>query len=484
MEPITDINQIKLKVLEKVAEYAYNGTLDTNFDKIPYEIIPGIKPQFRCCVYREREIIRQRIRLAMGKMPMDTHYETKPSAQIVHVIPCACEGCPITRFTVTSNCQNCLTKKCMKACKFGAIMKTRTGAYIDKEKCRKCGQCLEACPYHAIVDTERPCKRSCSVNAISMDENDLAIIDPDKCINCGACTVACPFGAISDESMLADVIYDINKNKNVYAMLAPSVEGQFGDINIGIIKSAVKQLGFKDVYEVALGADIVAYEEAEELVEHYKKGEVLTTSCCPGFVKLIDKHYPTVSHCVSTTVSPMIATARYIKSLDENAVIVFIGPCLAKKVEALEDYAREVDYVLTFEELHAMFQTKLIDISSSEAMSEDSSTYGKGFAKSGGVAKAALQVIKEKNIQEDIKINLANGIDECKKAILLLKSNKLTENFIEGMACKGGCINGPACIQDVRNSKKVFDKYLSNGKDNISDIISSKNLDNIDLNKK
>ena len=291
MENITDINQIKMAVLIKTAQYAFEGTLDEKQENIPYELTDPIKPNFRCCVYREREIIRQRVRLAMGRIPSNLHYEKSDNTQIVHVMQAACEGCPIDRFTVTSNCHNCLAQKCIKACKFGAITKTPHGAYIDKSKCKKCGQCLKACPYHAIVDIERPCKVTCPVDAVQIDENDLAMIDEAKCINCGQCVVACPFGAIGDASMMTNVINSIRTSDNVYAMIAPAIEGQFGDVTVPQLKEAIKALGFKDCLEVALGADVVAWREAEEVVANIKDGKKTTTSCCPAFVNLIEKHF-------------------------------------------------------------------------------------------------------------------------------------------------------------------------------------------------
>ena len=484
MDEIKDADQIKSEVLKKVAEYAFKNILKEKIEDIPFEIISGIKPQFRCCVYREREIIRQRVRLSMGQLPRDILYTELEPTQVVHVIPCACEGCPIFRFTVTDNCQNCLTKKCVKSCTFGAITATKKGAYIDKQLCKKCGKCVESCPYHAIVDIERPCKKSCPVDAIKMDGNDIAVIDNEKCINCGLCINNCPFGAISDVSMMANVIDTLLNNNNVYAMIAPAIEGQFGtDASVGVMKNWIKKLGFKDVYEVALGADGVAYREAEELAENFKNGKKMTSSCCPSFVNLVSKYYGDLMENVSTTVSPMVVTARLIKEKDPESVTVFIGPCVTKKNEALSKYIKEVNYVITFEELEAMFEAKKIDLSS-EKYSEDTATsYGKGFAKSGGVSAAVLKVLEEKGINEDIKILKCNGIDECKKALLMLKAGRLKEDFIEGMSCVHGCLGGPVNLKGINESRKIFDKYAKNQNDNILENSISKKLDKINVHK-
>lgn len=484
MENITDINQIKMAVLKKTAEYAYKGTLLEKADDIPFELISGPKPQFRCCIYREREIIRQRVRLSMGRVPSGSHYDVNDGTQVVHVISSACEGCPIARFTVTDNCHNCLAQKCIKACKFGAITKTDRGAYIDKTKCKKCGQCVLACPYGAIVDIQRPCIKACPVDAITIDENDLAMIDESKCINCGKCVVGCPFGAISDVSMISNVISTIiQDDSEVYAMVAPAIEGQFGDVPVSVLKAAIKDLGFKDVIEVALGADGVAVVETEEVVSRANEGLKTTTSCCPAFVNLIEKHFPALKDNISTTVSPMVATARLIKAVKPNATIVFVGPCIAKKNEALKHYIGEINFVLTFEELEAMFEVKEIDFSNYSDIAEEATKFGKGFAKAGGVTNAVLEVIKEKGDDIDLKAMKCSGIDECKKALMMLKSGKLPVDFIEGMVCENGCINGPAKAKDFLSVRRVFDKYVDNKNEDVIKTFKEKDMDKINIHR-
>ena len=470
MQNITDIVQIKHEVLKATAEHAFNGNIYTDYDKIPYEIIQGIKPQFRCCVYREREIIRQRVRMAMGKLPQDVLYTDKDSSQIVHVIPCACEGCPINKITVTQNCQGCLAKKCEKACPFNAIKTTSQGAVIDQEKCRKCGKCVAACPYQAIVEIERPCKKSCPVKAIDMDDNDIATINPEKCINCGACVVGCPFGAISDVSMMTNVIKAINEGKEVVALIAPSIEGQFGEDSLTQIKSAIKKVGFSDVYEVALGADMVAVNEAEELLERKQQDKKMTSSCCPAFVNLVQKHFPMLMPYVSTMVSPMIAMERYVRLQRPDVVTVFIGPCIAKKNEVMSKYIGELEYVLTYEELFAMLSAKNIEVDKMEADEEEATRFGKGFAVSGGVTAAVERVLEEKGGDVKVTAQKCSGIEECRKALLLLKVGKLPVDFIEGMACSGGCMGGPANLKELQKSKKVFDTRLNGSKDIISNV--------------
>ena len=126
------IDDIKNEVLYHVAKAAFEDNLDGILARLPYEILPGSKPSFRCCVYKEREIIRERIMLAQNINPATG----EPCHNTVQIIPAACENCPIARFSVTDNCQKCMGKKCMQACKFGAISMTRDKAYIDPEKCK------------------------------------------------------------------------------------------------------------------------------------------------------------------------------------------------------------------------------------------------------------------------------------------------------------------------------------------------------------
>lgn len=455
----SDINDVKQEVLRQVAKLAFEGTLEEKRDDIPYEMLPGPKATFRCCVYREREIIRQRIRLAEGKYPAAGLH----NHNIVQVLDSACAECHIQRYVVTDNCQKCLGKKCMNACKFGAISIGRDKAYIDPDKCKECGKCAQSCPYNAISDHQRPCKKSCPVNAISTDENGIVTIDDEKCIHCGACIKNCPFGALSDISFIVPVIKAILKKKPVYAMMAPAAEGQFGkDVTMGDLREALIALGFTDMYEVALGADLTAESEGKEWMEALEHGEKKTTSCCPAFVGMIRRHFPHLTDLISTTVSPMAATSRYIKALHPDAVTVFIGPCVAKKSEVLDEKVEgNADYVLTLKELSAMLDAREIQVTPSGSHLQQGSIYGRHFAHAGGVTEAVLQSLKENGADESVSVCRANGAKECKKALMLLKSGRLPEAFVEGMACEGGCVNGPGSLLQEAESKKTRDLLQS-----------------------
>ncbi|MBQ4293785.1 MAG: 4Fe-4S dicluster domain-containing protein [Lachnospiraceae bacterium] len=460
-----DENVIKIKheVLREVARHAFLGDLDKERDHIPYSLIPGPTAQFRCCVYKEREIIRQRIRLCEGKAsgPED-------DGNIIQVIHAACEDCPISTYTVTENCQNCLGKACLNACKFGAIEAGRNRTHIDPQKCRECGQCAKACPFNAIAHLKRPCKNACPVDAITYNEYGISIIDESKCIRCGQCIHSCPFGAIGMKRAIVPVIEAIkDPNKKVYAMAAPATEGQFGpQITMKSWKVAMKEVGFNDFIEVGLGGDMTAAYEAEEWAEAYEKGEKKVTSCCPGFVNMVRNHFPELADKISTTISPMAAVSRMIKSKEPDAITVFIGPCVAKKSEiADQKIPGNCDYALNYSEIRAIMRAKGVELIPDDTSYQESSIYGKRFGNSGGVTAAVVQSLKEKEHGIEPKVCVANGAKECKKALMMLKMGKLPEDFIEGMCCEGGCVGGPGSFNDQISSKKSRDELLAKADD-------------------
>ncbi|MCR5452267.1 MAG: 4Fe-4S dicluster domain-containing protein [Lachnospiraceae bacterium] len=450
--------KIKHDVLRRVAELAFEGTLDEEKEYIAEELIPGPRAQFRCCIYKEREIIRERVRLAEGKST-----RMSDDGNLIQVIHAACEDCPISSFVVTDNCQNCIGKACINACNFGAIRAGTHRSHIDASKCKECGKCAQACPYHAIAALKRPCKFACPVGAITYDENGISVIDEEKCIRCGLCIHRCPFGAIGSKSYIVPVINALREGKKVYAMAAPATEGQFGEkITMNSWKKAMKKLGFEDFIEVGLGGDLTAAAEAEEWAEAYREGKKMTTSCCPAFVNMIRRHFPELSENISTSVSPMCAVSRMIKAKEPDALCVFIGPCISKKSEAMEfDIEGNADYVLTYSEIRAIMSAKNIELEEDEAYDyQESSIFGKRFSQSGGVTAAVLQSLKEAEDEIDAKINVCNGAAECKKALTLMKFGRLPEDFIEGMVCEGGCIGGPSSFRDKILSNKDREALL------------------------
>ena len=450
----TTVQHLKYKVLREVARQAWADTLLENLLDIPKIIVPGNTPTMRCCVYKERAILGERVKLAMGG--------DKTNPNVIEVIEIACDECPVGGYEVTNACRGCLAHRCEDVCKRGAISFDENHvAHIDKTKCVECGACAKVCPYTAIVGRKRPCQNACKVKAISMNENKAAAIDNNKCISCGACVYQCPFGAIMDKSYILDAI-ELLKNRDgknkVYAIVAPSISSQFTYAKLGQVITGMKKLGFHTVVEAALGADMVAQAESKELAE---KG-FLTSSCCPAFVAYIKKNFPALVPFVSHNLSPMGAISKYIKETEENAKIVFVGPCTAKKAEIQLDSVKPyVDVVLTFEELQALFDSRDLDITTlEEDVLDNASYYGRIFARSGGLSDAVAEGLKEQGL-EDFKLNACacDGIEACRVALLKKSKNLLDANFIEGMACIGGCIGGAGCLTHGEKSKSDVDKY-------------------------
>lgn len=453
----TQVQHLKYKVLREVARLAWNDELLEKVLDIPQQIVPGKSPTMRCCVYKERAILSERVKLAMGG--------DRSNPNVIEVIDIACDECPIGGYVVTDSCRGCLAHHCVDACKRGAISidpKTHTSV-IDKSKCVDCGMCAKVCPYTAIINHKRPCMNACKVKAISMNDDHAAAIDNDKCIACGACVYQCPFGAIMDKSFILDAIDIIKRSENnqkykVFAVVAPAISSQFKYAKLGQVISGLKKLGFHTVVEAALGADMVADAESRELVE---KG-FLTSSCCPGFVSYIEKTFPDMKQYVSHNPSPMAAISRYIKEHDAPCKIIFIGPCTAKKAEVQRESVKPyVDVALTFEELQALFDSKDIDITAlDEDILDNASFFGRIFARSGGLSDAVAQGLREHGETEfQLKAVPCDGIEACRAALMRKSKNVLDGNFIEGMACVGGCIGGAGCLTHGEKNKAEVDKY-------------------------
>lgn len=452
----TNVQLYKYKVLKSVVQHFDKNQLGEVYRETPLEIIPGPRPSTRCCIYKERAIVTERTRLAMGG--------DRSNPNVIEVISMACDECPVNRFHVSKACRGCIAHRCEHACPVGAIKEINGRARIDQEKCIECGKCATACPYSAIMRYTRPCENACKIGAISMNKDKSALIDNDKCISCGACVYQCPFGAIVDKSFLVDTLQIMRESENntkykVYAVVAPSVSSQFSYARTGQVVTGLKKLGFHNVIEAALGADIVAYEEAGELAE---KG-FLTSSCCPAFVSYVRKAFPTMADKISHNPSPMEAVARFIKRTDPTAKCIFIGPCTAKKMEFQLDTITGVDCVITFEELQALFDARELSIETLEENVLDNASYfGRIFARCGGLSDAVAQALKERGISEEefkVKPISCDGIEQCKIALLKASKNLLPENFIEGMACLGGCIGGAACVTHGPKDKNEVNKY-------------------------
>ncbi|WDV44793.1 4Fe-4S dicluster domain-containing protein [Clostridiaceae bacterium M8S5] len=489
----TELKKLKFQVLEKIANLAKENRLNNDeFRKLSYDIIPGKKPLYRCCVYHERAILKERAKIASGYIPNGDYaqelIQPEHDDEIMYIIEAACDRCPINKYTITEVCRGCIQHKCVEVCPVNAITRLNGRAYINQELCKECGRCKDVCPYNAVSEVMRPCKKVCPVDAIAVDSDRTATIDNTKCINCGACMEGCPFGAISDRSYIASVVKGIEKGDKLFAIIAPSIIGQYGaGVSLGQVKAALKKVGFTDIIEAALGADIVTIHEANELIERLENGDkYMTSSCCPAFVSYIREKFPSEISKISHTVSPMIATARFIKKEHSDATVVFIGPCTAKKEEMKMQDAKDVDYVLTFEELTALLSAYDVDVKECEAIkANDASQYGRNFAQSGGLSQAIQNVIEQgdKDVQfEPVKVS---GQAEIKKCLTLAKMGKLQGNFIEGMMCEGGCIGGKACILEQRKVKPALNKFSKAS--NVVDIVSNEKLkefEGIELDKR
>ncbi len=451
----TKVQHLKYKVLREVARLAWEDKLLENLLDIPETIVPGKVPTMRCCIYKERAIIGERVKLAMGG--------DKNDPNIIEVIETACDECPMGGYEVTNACRGCLAHRCEDVCRFGAISFDENHvAHIDKSKCKECGACSKVCPYTAIISRKRPCENACKIKAIKMSEDRSAAIDNSKCIACGACVYQCPFGAISDKSFILDAINILKNSENntkykVFAVVAPAVSSQFSYARLGQVITGLKELGFHTVVEAALGADMVSLAESRELVE---KG-FLTSSCCPAFVKYIETSFPKLAPYISHNLSPMATIAKYIKEHEGPSKVIFIGPCTAKKGEVQKESVKPyVDVAVTFEELQALFDSKDIDITTlEEGVLDNASYFGRIFARSGGLSDAVAQALKEQNIDFDLNACSCDGIEACKLALLKKSNGRLDANFIEGMACVGGCIGGAGCLTHGEKNKSNVDAY-------------------------
>lgn len=471
----TQVSDLRKDVFVEVARIAYESdNINDDLESIPYKLSPDENPRFRDSVYRERAVSSERTRLALGlslrpqnkpvhitsgldEATVDEMYYEPP---LMQVIPSACNACEDNVYEVSNLCRGCLAHSCMEVCPRDAITHVDGQAHIDKSKCIKCGKCKSACPYDAIGKKVRPCSVACGVKAIESDEYGRAVINQDKCLSCGMCMVSCPFGAIADKSQIFQLIRCMKNGGEVVAEIAPAYAGQFGkEATPDKIYAGLLKLGFSQVYEVALGADIGAVTEAHDYVYHVKTGEkpFLLTSCCPAWSMLAKKQFPEIIDSVSKELTPMVATARSIKKEHPNAKVVFIGPCAAKKLEAMRKTVRsDVDFVITFEELDAMFEARGIDPKTIESQGHlhDATAAGRGYAVAGGVSKAIENCIHEYYPDVEVQIEHVEGLDECKKVLMLAKAGRKNGYLIEGMGCPGGCVAGAGTLIPVPEAKK------------------------------
>lgn len=473
MNGLSEIAVIKRKVLKEVATLAWQDRLG-EIDALPKRLTQEGITNYRCCEYRERAILTDRIKLALGAV-LD-HDEERLSTVVaaitehptraadepnITVLNKACDRCPIDKMVVTNACRNCVAHNCVNVCPREAITIVNKRAYINRDRCVECGLCAKACRFGAILEIERPCTRACAVGALHPGENKIAEIDHDNCVECGACIEACPFGAISERSELLPVIGLLKKKKvKSIALVAPAIAGQFGPMaDWPRLVAGLKKLGFSAVVPVALGADEVGKIEGKELKERRKEGEMLFNSCCPAFKSLIQKKFPTLAGQISTTPSPMLVTAAMVRAAEPASKLVFIGPCLAKKGEAKNEGCGLIDAVLTFEELTALLVAADVNLAECEPVVGNElgpipSTAGINFAQSGGVLAAVTGAEKGSGIQA---VAVA-GLQNCHELLKKIAKGTETYDFVEGMGCEGGCVGGPGTLVNTRVAVRALRK--------------------------
>ncbi|MGP1577465.1 MAG: monomeric [FeFe] hydrogenase [Treponema sp.] len=473
--------QLKREILIRIARLQLAGELEEGVHFIPREMAPLGSTPFRCCIYHDREILRKRVIARLGHSLEDHHEENtlaeyarealrreKPTEPMLTVLDTACNACVRSHYMITNACQACVARPCVINCPKKCISIYSGRAHIDDDVCVNCGMCMQNCPYHAIIKIPVPCEEACPVGAISKNEHGKEEIDYSKCIFCGSCIRECPFGAMMDKSQMVDVIRHImEKKKEVVAFYAPAIAAQF-KAKQGQLEGAFQAAGFTATYEVAIGADITSDKEAKEFEERMERGDVvMTTSCCPAYVRAVKIHVPDLIPCVSDTRSPMHYTAELVKKEHPDCIAVFIGPCLAKRKEGLDDPF--VDYVLSAEELSALFAAQDIEVAACPALVPDTppTASGRNFAQSGGVAEAVRIRLKDQSILRAGSINGLNkeGMKQLASYGKAAAQKKQTDaNLVEVMACPGGCIAGPCIITNYKTASMQLKKYADAGK--------------------
>lgn len=476
MQNERNTTRIRRELLVKIARLYFENRLFEEIDYLPIQMRPRKGGYTRCCIYKERAVLKYRSMAILGFSVENETDELTPLSQyawmalerksvegpVLTVLDEACSSCVKTKYFITNACQGCFARPCTLNCPKKCIQLSKGQSSIDPERCINCGRCMQVCPYHAVVHIPIPCEEECPVGAITKSEDGTEVIDDAKCIHCGKCITACPFGAIMEKSQIIDVLKNFSRNRPVVAMIAPAIAGQFAASLENII-GALKTLGFSEVIEVATGADITAKNEAYEFSERMNQGEsFMTSSCCPAYTEAVKKHMPEVKPFVSNTSTPLHYTAELVNEQYPEAVKVFISPCVAKRQEVLQDPL--VDYTLTFEELAALFVAKGIQVESCEPSSSELEglRFGRGFPVSGGVASAMEHFLNENPQHPELKVEKINGLNRIEiKKLKSANPEEAAYNFLEVMCCEGGCVAGPCVIANPKRAARSIEKLSS-----------------------
>lgn len=425
--PLTNnVMIVRHKLLTNLIKLWKDNQLVERIDRLPIELSPRTSRVLgRCCVHKERAVWKYKSFPLMGFDMSDETDELTPLSEyarkalerkgqqqkdnILCVIDEACSSCVQTNYEITNLCKGCVARACATNCPKNAIEFNRAGkAVINHDLCISCGICHSNCPYHAIVYMPVPCEEACPVKAITKDERGVEHIDESKCIYCGKCINSCPFGAIFEVSQVFDVLQRLREGEKMVAVVAPAILGQY-NAPTEKVYGAIKAIGFEDVIEVAQGAMETIRNEGAELEEKIEEGQAfMTTSCCPSWVELANKHIPEMKPFISSTGSPMYYAARIAKEKHPDAQVVFIGPCVAKRKEARRDEC--VDFVMTFEEINSIFDGLGIEVETTDPFPIPfvSTRAAHGFAQAGGVMGAVQLFLADNNRPKVEGIQVSN----------------------------------------------------------------------------
>jgi iron only hydrogenase large subunit-like protein len=405
----------RMKIFGEVVKMYWNGQLNNNSDL--NKLTDHIMSKFGF-TEEDKPFIRDHIRIAMG---LDPKGDMDFTDELDLVRKSRAVGEPIVA-KISGVCEYCDSENCDKVCKHEA---------------------------HIYKRSEGP------------------VIVDNKCLSCGECVASCDFGALADKIEfipLVDLLKD--ENATVFAAVAPAIAGQFGDnVTLGQLRTAFKLMGFADMIEVAMFADILTIREAFEF-NHLVKSEkdfFLTSCCCPVWYNLTRKGFPDMFRHMSPSVSPMIASGRFLKEIYSNAKVVFIAPCIAKKSEINEpDVKGAIDFVINFRELAEIFNA--LDIHPEQLPGEEkdqASLGGRMYARTGGVSFSVKTVVNRLEPRRVIKLKSkkVDGVKSCKELLEKLSAgNEIDANFIEGMGCIGGCVGGPRTNIDKETATKIVNE--------------------------
>ena len=460
------------ELLIQLCKLLKEGTIEDQIDRIPIKMRPKGNQSLRCCIHKDRAVLKYKIMALLGFNINDETDELTSlrdyvfrakqrkslTPVVMTVVDEACSSCQQGCYHVSNMCQGCEARSCAVSCPKNAINFVKGQAEIDHDYCVNCGKCMQECPFHAIIYRPVPCEEACPVKAISKDEKGIEHIDYNKCIFCGKCMASCPYGAIMEKSHIIEIFQAHEQNKKIIALVAPSIAAQFRQ-SIPKLYNAIKKVGFDDIIEVAEGAEHTIEHESHEWSERMNSAcQFMTTSCCHAYTELVKKHIPELQDKVSDTPTPMFFAGKLARVRYPEAITVFIGPCTAKRHEAF--YSENIDYTLSFEELGALLVANNIDIENMEDTIDIkfANSSAQFFAQSGGVAES----IREK-AGDVLNEEIINGINKTSiRQLKQIAKGKTNSNFFEVMSCENGCIGGVNTLIKGKQAQEIFKKNQNN----------------------